>query len=109
MGWSIGYSERYKRDIGYGVPAYCDHPGCREEIDRGLGYKCEEEECGCEKFYCFAHLYDTDAHTHEQPTSGEHPDWMNWKLTDASWQLWRDENPELVEAIRVQLKGLDLT
>ena len=28
MGWSIGYDEKWQRDIGYGVPAICDYPGC---------------------------------------------------------------------------------
>ena len=37
MGWSLGYDGRWKRDIGYGVPAVCDFPGCNEEIDRGCG------------------------------------------------------------------------
>jgi len=50
MGWSIGFDSRWNRDIGYGVPAYCDHPKCNEEIDRGLAYVC----CG------------------EQPYGGEH-------------------------------------
>ena len=36
MGWSIGYDDNWKRDIGYGVPAVCDHPGCNEKIDRYL-------------------------------------------------------------------------
>ncbi len=26
MGWSIGYDKNLKRDIGYGVPATCEHP-----------------------------------------------------------------------------------
>src|SRR4051812_7048849 len=26
MGWSIGYDSNWQRDIGYGVPAFCDHP-----------------------------------------------------------------------------------
>lgn len=30
MGWSIGYDDKWFRDIGYGVPAYCDHPGYGE-------------------------------------------------------------------------------
>ena len=34
MGWSIGYDNTWNRDIGYGVPATCDHLGCAAEIDR---------------------------------------------------------------------------
>lgn len=40
MGWSIGFDSNWNRDIGYGVPAFCDHPGCTAEIDRGLAYVC---------------------------------------------------------------------
>ena len=31
MGWSIGYDNNWNRDIGYGVPAFCDHPKCDKE------------------------------------------------------------------------------
>jgi len=40
MGWAVGYDNRWSRDIGYGVPAWCDEPGCSEAIDRGLAYVC---------------------------------------------------------------------
>jgi hypothetical protein len=43
MGWSIGYDENWKRDIGYGVPAVCDHPKCNKIINRGLSYVCGGE------------------------------------------------------------------
>ena len=63
MGWSIGFDKRwgkYGRDIGYGVPATCDHPGCGEEIDRGLSYVCGGDayggEHGCGLFFCREHL-----------------------------------------------------
>lgn len=32
-------------------------------------------------------------------------EWENWKLTDPSWQQWRDENPELVQAMTERGKG----
>lgn len=35
--------------------------------------------------------------------SPDHPDWMLHKLTDESWQQWRDENPDEVAAIRTAL------
>lgn len=104
MSWAIGYSERHKRDIGYGVPAFCDHPGCNEEIDRGLGYKCEEEGCGCEKFYCSTHLYDTGIHTHEVPDTRIHPDWGRHLLTHESWGRWRKENPDEVVRVRAEME-----
>jgi hypothetical protein len=46
MGWAVGYDENWKRYIGYGVPAYCDHPKCNKEIDRGLSYVCGGEPYG---------------------------------------------------------------
>lgn len=60
MGWSIGWDSRYHRDIGYGVPAYCDHPDCNAEIDRGLAYVCCKEEPqggdeGCGLYFCYEH------------------------------------------------------
>lgn len=109
MGWSIGWDHIWKRDIGYGVPAYCDFPDCNEEIDRGLSYLCNNAEgdhtvCG---------LYFCEKHRYEEPycmscnlscTKLEHPEWINWKLTNESWQQWRDENPEEVEKLKEQLK-----
>ena len=53
MGWSIGFDTRWNRDIGYGVPAYCDHPGCNKEIDRGLSHVCGGEPCD----YCTDRLH----------------------------------------------------
>jgi hypothetical protein len=43
MGWSLGYDTTWNRDIGYGVPAYCDHPDCHKKIHRGIAYVCGEE------------------------------------------------------------------
>lgn len=107
MGYSIGWDSRWKRYIGYGVPAYCDQPGCDEEIDRGMGWQCEIEECGCRKFYCRNHLYDTDHHTHVAPPARWHPLWRDHVLTDESWKEWRDKHPEEVAALvaNVELRG----
>lgn len=99
MGWSIGYDDRWHRDIGYGVPAYCDHPGCDAEIDRGMGWKCEGEGCGCGKFYCEQHRHVASAHTHDAPPSREHPLWINHLLTHDSWQKWRDQHPAKVAVL----------
>ncbi len=44
---------------GYGVPAYCEHPDCKEEIDRGMSFACGGEpfcEYGCDKYFCGKHL-----------------------------------------------------
>ena len=60
MGWSIGYDENWKRDIGYGVPSTCDHSGCGAEIHRGLSFVCGGDayggEHGCGLFFCRDHL-----------------------------------------------------
>lgn len=116
MGWSIGYDETWRRDIGYGVPAYCDHPGCTAEIHRGLSYVCcatqpHGGDTGCGRYFCSEHMaveYDDDdeprcGHIDQDHVSADHPDWLQWKLGDASWQGWREEHPEQVERLRHML------
>ena len=108
MGWSVGYDEKRKRDIGYGVPAVCDHPACNEEIDRGLGYVCGGEpyggEDGCGLYFCGKHLYPKKCNRcneHKEPYEPK-PDiqeWRDWKRTDESWAKWREENPEAAAAL----------
>lgn len=117
MGWSLGYDDNWKRDVGYGVPAYCDHPGCNAEIDRGLGYVCGGEpfggDYGCGLHFCGHHLVHRNPRgsghgvqsckrcaTHRPPykPKPDHPDWIDWKLTDASWAEWRSKNPDFVTA-----------
>jgi len=123
MGWSIGYDTNWKRDIGYGVPAYCDHPGCNEVIDRGLSYVCGGEpfggEHGCGLYFCGKHTtyHETRgsvcapcADRRKKPFEAkpDHPDWIKWKLTDESWRQWRDENPDAVAKLKgsnVKLTG----
>ena len=60
MGWSIGYDNNWKRDIGYGVPAICDFPKCGKKIDRGLSYVCGSEpyggDYGCGLYFCEEHF-----------------------------------------------------
>jgi len=63
MGWQIGYDDNRERDIGYGVPAVCDHPGCNGKIDRGLSYVCGEPYGGgegCGLYFCYNHLVTFD-------------------------------------------------
>jgi len=113
VGWAVGYDENWKRDVGYGVPAICDHPGCGEEINRGLGYVCGDQpfggEHGCGLFFCSKHrhhrLVDPDdddgdvAMFCERCPGGEPfeptPDtdeWTHHKMTDPSWAEWRAVN-----------------
>lgn len=111
MSWSIGFDGKWKRDIGYGVPAWCDHPGCGENIDRGLAHVCGNEpyggEHGCGLYFCDKH-HRGEHSTCERcennqdpfPPMHEHRDWLRFKLADESWQQWRDENPEEVKKIQ---------
>lgn len=111
MSWSIGYDPTWKRDVGYGVLAYCDHPGCEESIDRGLSYVCGGEpyggECRCGLYFCGAHLqhhkfrgdhrhghfYCKRCVTYKPPykPKPDHPEWLNHKATDPSWEEWRQQ------------------
>lgn len=119
MSWSIGWDARWKRDIGYGVPAWCDHPGCKDEIDRGLAFVCGGEPYGgrrgCGLYFCARHLFYGGPRLPQlcerccapkrrkpfSPTS-DHLDWIKHKLTDPSWKRWRDEYPELVALIEAK-------
>lgn len=110
MGWSIGYDERWNRDIGYGVPATCDHPGCGEAIDRGLSYVCGGEpyggDRGCGLYFCDSHLIVspklpqlcTRCHRRRGPykPTPDVPEWTEFKATDPSWADWRAEQEKEV-------------
>lgn len=118
MSWAVGFDSRWNRDIGYGVPAVCDFPGCGAAIDRGLGYVCGGEpyggEEGCGLFFCGDHQANGVPQcvrcANEQPPFEPTPDvreWIEWKLADESWGPWRDENPELVAVLRHGLAQAD--
>lgn len=116
MGWSIGFDDNWQRDIGYGVPCECDHPGCKKEIDRGLAYVCGGEpyggDEGCGLYFCGTHLlYGVEGKENqccERCARGKKPfkpkpdirEWIEHKLTCPTWELWRNENPKEVEAMR---------
>lgn len=116
MGWSIGYDKTWGRDIGYGVPAICDHPGCNKAIDRGLSHVCCDEQPyggdnGCGLYFCREHLRsgkcERCAKGHEPynpfPAKPDTIEWMNHKLTDESWAKWRTECPDEVAACKAML------
>lgn len=119
MGWSIGFDQNWNRDIGYGVPAQCDHPDCTAEIHRGLAYVCGGEpyggEHGCGLYFCPVHLLYADEKpqrcgrciTGREPfaASADVPEWLRWKLADKSWAPWRSENPDEVRALTQQLES----
>jgi hypothetical protein len=116
MGYSI-YTVR-DRDAGYGVPAFCDHPDCNEEIDRGLSYICGGEPAsdsrGCNLYFCWRHLHETSKGQlcercwprRRKPfdPKPDMPKWMVWKLEDESWAQWREENPEEVKRLKSVLE-----
>lgn len=121
MGWSIGHDSNWDRDIGYGVPCKCDHPDCNKKIDRGLAYVCGGEpyggDLGCGLYFCYDHLLICEVGDRtvqlcercaddEAREAGEiepfdpKPDVKRWichKLTDPSWEQWRNENPDWVK------------
>lgn len=112
MGWALGYDSAWDRDIGYGVPAYCDYPGCEAEIDRGLAYVCGGEsyggDRGCGLYFCPKHLHlhtrlpqlcERCAPQIRKPfnPTPDHPDWIRHKKTDPSWEEWRKEHPKFMK------------
>lgn len=116
MSWSIGYDPNWDRDIGYGVPCQCDHPGCDAQIHRGLAYVCGGEpyggDEGCGLYFCAKHLqFGTETKERqccERCAADAEPfdpkpdvrEWIEWKLSDDSWARWRSENPKEVERLR---------
>src|SRR5262245_35196468 len=116
MGWSIGWDSTWRRDIGYGVPALCDHPDCKTVIDRGLAYVCGDEpyggDRGCGLYFCGEHQVGDHQRCERCvkrrkafTPKPDVPRWLRWKLRDDSWAQWREENPAEVEAIRVRLRA----
>lgn len=110
MGWSVGYDGHWRRDIGYGVPAVCDHPRCHATIDRGLAHVCGGEpyggDKGCGLYFCGKHLAGYHQRCsrcrHYRPPFAPKPDTAEWtqhKLTDPSWRRWREEHQAEVIAM----------
>lgn len=118
MSWAVGYDDQWKRDVGYGVPAICDHPLCGAKIDRGLAHVCGGEphggDYGCGLYFCSKHLSYIQVEDEltlplceRNPYTGScelglfepTPDvqeWIDHKLIDPSWAPWRVENPKWV-------------
>lgn len=126
MSWSIGYDDNWGRDIGYGVPAWCDFPGCAKEITRGLDNVCANSEPrggeGCGLYFCAEHhgyFHETNeelsrccsrcAEGREVfDAKPEHPTWLRFKLKDSSWKQWCKENPEDVAEYKNLLREQEL-
>ena len=119
MGWNLGFDSNRNRWVGYAVPAYCDQPGCKAVINRGLSYVCGGDiyggERGCGLFFCSKHILmhsrlpqlcdrcSTRKKTHEPKV--DHPEWIKHLLKDKSWAQWRIENPKEVEKLKFLVKG----
>jgi hypothetical protein len=102
MGYQVYWSNG--RWQGYGVPAYCDHKGCGNEIDRGLGYQHPNDDDGMTPsvFVCAGHQ-DTPIDQIPVDYKREHPEWLSHILTDDSWMKWRSENKGIVEEYKLLL------
>jgi len=122
MGWSIGEGKD-GRDVGYGVPALCDHPDCNKEINRGLSYVCgmintDGEDRGCGLHFCPDHLGYSPKYGQlcercyprlRKPFTRK-PDILEWslhKLTDPTWGEWRAENTEEVARLNTAVSSQD--
>lgn len=114
MSWSIGFDSHWQRDIGYGVPAFCDHPKCEAEIDRGLGCVCGGEpyggDKGCGLYFCGTHgggALCSRCRNYKPPFAAkpDHPRWIQHKLTDESWAPWRDEHQ--AEVLKLSARAED--
>ena len=129
MGWAVGWDQRTGRVIGYGVPAVCEEPGCDKKIDRGLAYACGGMN-GCARFFCDDHLYlvwPEGAETDDgwdgpdyysghglcgqcldvalpYPLKPERKKWLRHVLSHESWDRWRQEEPELADQYREELR-----
>jgi hypothetical protein len=114
VSWSIGHDSNWNRDIGYGVPAICDHPGCGEKIDRGLGYVCGGApyggDQGCGLYFCSKHRDHHDlcarcaVNADPFDATPDSLEWVNHKLTHESWAVWRDTNPTDVGMLRARVE-----
>jgi hypothetical protein len=117
MNWAVGYDSSWHRDIGYGVPAWCDHPKCRAKIDRGLSYVCGGEayggDKGCGLYFCPKHgggYLCPRCSNYKPPYKHPKPDhtlWIIHKLTHASWARWRKEHPEETLELRKAVGAVD--
>lgn len=125
MGWGLGWDNKWKRFVGYGVPATCDHPDSNEQINRGLAHVCGGEpgggEHGCGLHFSADRLYmcpDRDGvqlcercRDEAKPFTPK-PDvdeWVEHQATDPSWQPWREEQGvETIQDIRALERRLKI-
>lgn len=116
MGWSIGYDDKWNRDIGYGVPCLCDQPKCNKEIDRGLSYVCGNGQPyggddGCGLYFCENHGGGSlcSRCRNRKPPHVPKEDltrWIVWKATDNSWEDWRKTHRKEVPYVIYVSQGM---
>ncbi len=118
MSWAIGYDTTWKRDIGYEVPAYCDHPDCNAKIDRGLWHICGDDPYGgshgCGLYFCENH-HQGSHRTCARCQVGldpfapkpDCPEWVVHKLRHPSWKQWRSENKDEVQKLLLLVEAAE--
>lgn len=91
MGWAYCGKDSQGRDIGYGVFAFCDHPGCNKRINRGLSYACGENhgehDYYCEKYFCSDHLFYSDHPDAERRVCKECLEWLEKDMLEGNQEL----------------------
>ncbi len=113
MGYSIGFNNTTKRNIGYEVPCHCDHPGCDKIINRGMSYSSDIENsktnCDAGIFLCeehMIHISEEECDNYKDcshceigiiPLKDDCQEWIDHKLKHDSWAAWRSENKNWVE------------
>jgi len=123
MGWAVGEGKD-GRDIGYGVPALCDHPCCNARINRGLSFVCgminsPGEDRGCGLHFCLDHLRHSQRFGQLCPRRWpkklepfeRKPDlheWTSHKMTDETWQEWRNTHLAEVEDYHRRIGGEEM-
>lgn len=101
MGYGVYWEN--KRWQGYVVSAYCDHKGCREIIDRGMGYQHEEDDGEPGEIFCCSKHQEVPVKDFPYE-SKEAPEWLKLVLTNESWGPWRIDNPDIVKEYEKMLE-----
>lgn len=113
MGYAVYWLDDQSRFGGYGVPCQCEHPDCKEKINRGLACVCGNEpgggDHGCGLYFCGHHLSITsrgqlcERCAKRRKAFAAKPDtreWMRHMMRDKTWKQWRDEHPDDVNAMK---------
>lgn len=102
MSYSLGWSRKHSRWIGYGVDCKCEHPDCSKEVDRGMGCLCTK----CRLAFCGDHLncnykcVQCDEGLMPFSPKPEPAHWLEHLRNDESWAEWRSKpkNMQQLEA-----------